>query len=61
MYHLFQKERKKKMNKYMVCIDNGFDCYFSVMSANNENEAVEFVAGIGDVVKVKEIIDECHN
>ena len=49
------------MNKYMACIDNGFDCYFSVMSANNENEAIEFVAGIGDVVKVKEIIDECHN
>lgn len=43
------------MNKYMVYMDDGKDCYKIAVPADSIKDARKFVEGNGEVIKVREV------
>ena len=46
------------MKKYMVYLDDGHNCFKQAVSAKNEKDAIEYCAGNGDIVAVKDITND---
>ena len=47
-----------KLKKYIVYLDDGYDCHKIAVPAQSEEDAKEFVEGNGEVIAVKEITEE---
>ena len=43
------------MNKYMVYMDDGKDCYKMAVPADSIKDARKYVEGNGEVIKVREV------
>lgn len=48
----------KKMNKYMVYVDDGYNAMRIAVPAHNEKEAKEYVKGNGEIIAVKDISEQ---
>lgn len=48
----------KKMNKYMVYVDDGYDAMKIAVPAHNEKEAKEYVKGNGEIIAVKDVSEQ---
>ena len=48
----------KKMNKYMVYVDDGYNAIKIAVPAYNEKEAKEYVKGSGEIIAVKDASEQ---
>lgn len=48
----------KKMNKYMVYVDDGYNVMKIAVPAHNEEEAKEYVKGSGEIIAVKDASEQ---